>query len=62
MQQLNDDVITGEFYCPRCGGLLKEKRPKADTRLVCNKEFIVRLMCQCGHYEDKVVKPKDFLD
>jgi hypothetical protein len=61
MAQSDDNIIKGEFHCPLCGGLLIEKKPKLDTRLVRNKELTVRLLCQCGFYEDKVVNPDDFL-
>lgn len=50
-----DDIIKGEFYCIRCGGLMSEKRPVNDKFLVVNKNKIVRLQCKCGYYEDKVI-------
>jgi len=56
----NDDIVKGDFRCLRCGGILKEKRPKLDKHLVCQKEFTVRFWCPCGYYEDRVMKIEDF--
>jgi uncharacterized C2H2 Zn-finger protein len=56
-----DDVVKGEYHCPRCGGMLKEKRPTDDKFLVRNKDKTIRLKCPCGYYEDRVVDDEDFL-
>lgn len=57
-----DDVIKGEFKCPRCGAVLKEKRPLKDRLLLRHKERTVRLYCPCGYLRDEVVRPEDFHD
>ena len=57
-----NDIIKGEYYCPRCGCLLDEKRPLKDKHIVINKNFTVRLSCKCGYYEDRVIHLKDFKD
>jgi hypothetical protein len=56
------DIVKGNFHCPRCGGLMREKRPNADKFLVRNREKTVRLSCLCGYYEDRVLSPEDFMD
>lgn len=55
-----DDVIKGEYPCPRCGATLKEKRPRKDRLLQVNRERTVRLFCVCGYSRDVTVKPEDF--
>jgi len=55
-----EDIIHGEFHCPRCRMIMREIRPTED-KLLLNKEYIVRLLCSCGHYEDKVVKPENLV-
>lgn len=55
-----DDVVNGEYHCPLCNALLKEKRPKKDKYLIINKDYIVRLFCVCGYYRDDIVSPEDF--
>ena len=57
-----NDIVKGEFHCPRCGGLMNEKRPKGDKFLVRNKDRTVRLQCPCGYYEDRVLDPDDFIN
>jgi len=52
-----EDIINGDYHCPRCGMIMREIKPKDDILLVNNKEYTVRLLCPCGHYEDKIVKP-----
>ena len=59
MSEINIDVIKGEFYCPRCGILMMEKKPK-DRFVVRNKEKTVRLYCCCGYIEDRIISPEDF--
>jgi len=54
-----DDVVLGEYTCPRCGSVLKEKRPK-DRHLAREKDRTVRLFCPCGYVRDLVVKPDQF--
>ena len=62
MYEKEEDIIAGEFHCPRCGAVMREKKPKADKYLVRNKEKTVRLLCRCGYYEDKIVTdPNQFL-
>lgn len=56
------DVVKQEFKCIRCGGLMIEKRPKEDKFIINNKNRIVRLLCPCGHYEDRVMNLEDFKD
>lgn len=60
--ETTNDIVKGEFHCPRCGGRMNEKRPKVDKRLVRNKERTVRLSCPCGYYEDRVLDSDDFTD
>jgi hypothetical protein len=55
---MEDDIVPEEFWCPRCGGILKEKRPK-DKRLVRNEEITVRIFCPCGYYRDEILPAKD---
>jgi hypothetical protein len=55
-----DDVIDGDFHCPRCGMIMREIRPKDDIHLIRDKEYTIRLLCVCGYYEDRVVKPDLF--
>ncbi|TRO54807.1 hypothetical protein E2P64_08365 [Candidatus Bathyarchaeota archaeon] len=54
-----DDVIKGDYHCPRCGLVMKEKKPK-DRHIVRDKDRTVRLFCVCGHLRDIVVNPEDF--
>jgi hypothetical protein len=58
---MNDDIIKGEFFCPKCGSKLKEKRPVNDKRIVKNKDKIVRFFCVCGYYRDGEVNSDDFI-
>jgi hypothetical protein len=57
-----DNIIKGDFYCPRCGELMREKRPKNDKFLIRHREKTVRLSCLCGYYQDRIVSKEDFLD
>ena len=57
-----NNVVKGDFYCPRCKGKMIEKRPTNDKRVVVNKNHTVRLKCPCGYYEDRVMESSDFLD
>lgn len=59
---MEEDIIKGDFYCPRCGELLREKRPLKDKFIVRNKDRTVRLSCRCGYYEDRVVNKEDFIE
>jgi hypothetical protein len=61
MKPEENDVVIGDFYCPRCNSKLDEKRPK-DKFIVRNKTTTVRLSCKCGYYEDRVMNIGDFLD
>ena len=56
-----DDIIKGDYHCPRCGQLLREKKPK-DRFIIRNKDTTIRLSCVCGYYEDRIIKPEDFQD
>lgn len=60
ISETNEDVIKGDFHCPRCGAVMKEKKPK-DRFVVRNKERTVRLYCPCGYIEDRVINPEDFI-
>lgn len=51
-----DDIVKEEYYCPRCGSLLKEKLPTNDKYLIVNKEHTLRLFCPCGYYRDEIIK------
>ena len=59
MYEKEEDIIAGEFHCPRCGEVMREKKPTYDRFLIKDKAKIVRLLCLCGHYEDKIVTDSD---
>ena len=61
-RNLADDIINGEFFCPRCDSLLREFRPKNDRHVIRHKDRTVRLSCKCGYYRDDVVNLEDFKD
>jgi hypothetical protein len=54
-----DDVVLGDYHCPRCDTVLKEKKPK-DRHLARNRDRTVRLFCTCGYVKDIVVTPDQF--